>query len=212
MPPSRWRTAWRPREVIRRRRPGADPHRARRQGLGVAGGGGATPERPGVPVDGVDAHLAHRRRRPAAAAARRPRHRIRARRPGARHVRRQRSKAPVGQDLRSQTAASSSAASTRSAGCCTWRSPAPRTPCCCRVTIGAPPRPNPAAPPISSASSRTSSRRPKPLAIPAASSNIGHRRRPMVSRTRCATGQSKRSGRPTRSARRGETWTTARRW
>ena len=75
-----------PAEVDRRQRPGADPHRARRQGLGVAGGGGATPERAGVPVDGVDAHLAHRRRGSAAAAARRPRHRIRARRPGARHV------------------------------------------------------------------------------------------------------------------------------
>ena len=41
----------------------------------------------------------------------------------------------------------------------------------------------------------------KPPAIPAASSNIGRRPHPMVSRTRCATGQSKRSGPPTRSAR-----------
>ena len=53
--------------------PGAGPHRARRQGPGVADRGGAAPERAGVPVDGVDADLAHRRRRPAAAAARRPR-------------------------------------------------------------------------------------------------------------------------------------------
>ena len=59
-----------PAEVTRRERPRADPHRARRQGAGVAGRRRAAPERPGVPVDGVDADLADRRRRPAAAAAR----------------------------------------------------------------------------------------------------------------------------------------------
>ena len=57
-----------------RARPRPDPHRARRQGAGMAGGGRAAPERTGVPVHRVDAHLAHRRRRPAAAAARRPGH------------------------------------------------------------------------------------------------------------------------------------------
>ena len=54
------------------------------------------------PVDGVDADVAHRRGRPAAAAARRPRHPRRTRRPGARHVRRERSETVVGQDLRAQ--------------------------------------------------------------------------------------------------------------
>ena len=58
------------RRARRRQRPGADPDRARRQGIGVAGRRGAAPEWPGVPVDGVDAHLADRCRRPAAAAAR----------------------------------------------------------------------------------------------------------------------------------------------
>src|SRR5467141_5164241 len=54
------------RRRVGRQRPGADPHRALGQGVGVAGGGGATPERPGVPVDGVDTDLAHRRGRPGA--------------------------------------------------------------------------------------------------------------------------------------------------
>ena len=144
-----------PAEVDRRARPGADPHRARGQGPGVAGGGGAAPERPGVPVDGVDADLAHRRGRSAAAAARRPRHRRRPRRPGARHVRRQRSESGCPTRSPSTSAVSTSAASTRSAGCCTWRSPAPRTRCCCPATTGAPPKPSRAARRSSSASSRT---------------------------------------------------------
>ena len=46
---------------------------------------------------------------------------------------------------------------------------------------------------------------------PAASSSTGRRRRRMVSRTRCATDQSKRCGPPTPSARTGQTWTAARR-
>ena len=54
----------------RRTRPRPDPYRARRQGVGVAGGGGAAPERSGLPVHRVGAHLAHRRGRPAAASAR----------------------------------------------------------------------------------------------------------------------------------------------
>ena len=62
-----------PRRGNRRARPRPDPDRARRQGAGVAGRRRAAPERTGVPVDRVDADLAHRRRRPAAAAARRPR-------------------------------------------------------------------------------------------------------------------------------------------
>ncbi len=87
-----WRTGWRPAEVTVAHRPRADPHRARGQGSGVAGGGGAASERPGVPVDGVDADLAHRRRptcrrccaatAPTLGAARRA---------GARHLRCQRS-------------------------------------------------------------------------------------------------------------------------
>ena len=75
-PPSRWRTGSGARRGDRRARPRADPDRARGQGAGVAGGGRAAPERTGVPVDGVDADVAHRRGRPAAAAARRPRHRL----------------------------------------------------------------------------------------------------------------------------------------
>ena len=138
---------------------------------------------------------------------------VRARRPGARH--RQTSTIESGCPTRSPitSAASSSAASTRSAGCCTWRSPAPRTPCCCRVIIGAAPRPNPAARPISSASSRTSSSSPTSRGRPMRRRRtLGTGARPTVSRTRCATGRSKRSGPPTPSARRGRTWTAARRW
>ena len=59
-----------PAEVTVVARPRADPHRARRQGTGVAGRRGAASERAGLPVDGVDADLAHRCGRPAAAAAR----------------------------------------------------------------------------------------------------------------------------------------------
>ena len=101
--------------------------------------------RPHLPVDRVDADLADRCGRPAAAAARRPRRAGRARRAGARHLGRERSKTAVGQDIRARVS-SSSAASTRSAGCCTWRSPAPRTHCCCLVITGAPPRVKPRGP------------------------------------------------------------------
>ena len=54
-----------------------------------------------------------------------------------------RKRCPTGSPTTS--AASISGASTRSAGCCMWRSPAPRTPCCCPVITGVPPNPNPAA-------------------------------------------------------------------
>ena len=50
-----------------------------------------------------------------------------------------------------------SVASTRSAGCCTWRSPARRTHCCCPVTTGAHPRASRGGRRSSSASSRRSS-------------------------------------------------------
>ena len=92
----------RPRARRRQRRggPRADPHRARGQGPGVAGGGRPASVRPGVSVHGVQAHLAVRPRRPAAAAARRPRGRGTARRAGAGHLLGQRPKGIVRQHHR----------------------------------------------------------------------------------------------------------------
>ena len=87
----------------------------------------------------------------------------------------------------STSAGSTSAASTRSAGCCTWRSPAPRTRCCCPVITGAPPRASRAGRRSSSASSRTSSTARPPPASRAASSSTGRPRPPTASRTRCGT-------------------------
>ena len=114
--------------------------------------------------------------------------RVRARCAGARHLGRQRPKAVVRQDLRSPDAVSISAASTRSAGCCTSRSPARRTRCCCRATIGAPPSPNLAARRSSSCElkddHRAVGRRGRSLRGHRA---LGARTLPMVSRTRCAT-------------------------
>ena len=125
--------------------PRADPHRARRQGAGVAGRRRAAPERPGVPVDGDRADLADRCRRPAAAAARRPRRRCPSTAcpcstpPTSTTERRCPTRSPR------IARRSTSVGSTRSADCCTSRSPVPRTPCCCRVITGAPPRPSRAA-------------------------------------------------------------------
>ena len=107
MPPRWWRTGWPPPEVT--------VAHDRVQILTVHAAKGlewqvvAVPHLSGrvFPVDGIDANVAHRRRRPAAAAARRPRHPGPTRRPGARHIRRERSETVVGQDIRAQAQARS---------------------------------------------------------------------------------------------------------
>ena len=142
-PPRWWRTGWRPPRSTVAHGPRPDPHRARRQGPGVAGRRRAAPERAGVPVDRVDADLAHRRRptcRRCCAATAPPlgAHGVPVLDTSDVNDR----KAVVGQDHPTTSAGSTSAGSTRSAGCCTWRSPAPRTRCCCPVTTGAPPKPS----------------------------------------------------------------------
>ena len=94
-----------PAQIVGRAEPGAGADRARREGSGMAGGGRAPPVGRIVPVDGVGSHLAHRRRRPSAAAARRSRRDGRARRAGSGHLGCDRSKAAVGQDLRASSPA-----------------------------------------------------------------------------------------------------------
>ena len=89
-----------PAQAVGRAEPGPGADRARRQGSGMAGRRGSAPVRRAVPVDRAGAHLAHRRRRSAAAIARRPVHRGRARRASAGHLGRRRSKAAVGHDRR----------------------------------------------------------------------------------------------------------------
>ena len=136
---------------------------------------------------------------------------VRTRGAGARHLRRQRSESGCRTRSLSTSAASSSDASMRNAGCCTWRSPGRRTRCCCPVTTGAPPRPSRAARRSSSASSRTSSTSRPPRAIRAASSSSGRPRLPTVSRIRCGTRWSRRSGPPTRPAHAAATSSAGRR-
>ena len=110
-----------------------------------------------------------------------------------------------------------SAAWTRSADCCTWPSPVPRTPWCCRAITGVPRSPSPAGRRTSCWRSRTSSIEPRPLVIPAESSITGRPRPAMVTSTRCGTtswNAPGRSNRPVRAAHRSNavpSW-SATRW
>ena len=91
-----------------------------------------------------------------------------------------------------------SVASTKSAGCCTWRSPVPKTLCCCPATTGEPPASSRADRRISCWRSKTSSTSPPLPASPAASSSSGRPSRPPAIETRCATAFMRRSGPSTR--------------
>ena len=109
---------------------------------------------------------------------------------------------------------SSSAGSTRSAGCSTSRSPAPRTPCCCPGTTGAPPRANRAGPSDFLCELKDVIERCRGQGEPCGEvEQLGARALPPASRTRCATTLSRRSGPPIRwPARRGDMATGGRRW
>ena len=201
-------------------RPGADPHRACRQGPGVAGGGRATPERACVSVDGVDANLAHRRGRSAPAAAWRPRHRWRPRCPGARHIRRHTIESSCRTRYPNTSAASTSAASTRNADCYTWRSPARRTHCCCPVITGAPSEAKPRGPSeflcelkdIIDGSATETIDGSAAWVSRAVWSNTGHLHLPTGTRIRCGTRWSRRYGLPIQRERAAATWIAGPSW
>ena len=127
---------------------------------------------------------------------------VRPRRPGARHLRRQRSKAAVGQDLRPQAPPRSAPHRRGTPAAVRGDHPRRGHAAAVRSPLGRhrDQTPRPVGVPLrAQGHHRTVGGRP---AIRAVSSSTGHPPPPTVSRTRCGTRLSKRSGRPTRRARR----------